>query len=167
MVGQCCFILGFLLAYSQVFNLSLGMVRSLRALLSHLQGKVWGALTHLWVWSQVLDSSHALGEFSTHSGQVLTGSEKTHDRSARRNAQFELLQEHMNSQGLECSKKKFSRQKLLYLASLGLVEIKDQGKVVGFRAQSLFVALFLPLSLLIVLLGSVLTQKFLLIFLGI
>merc|ERR1712137_876000 len=109
-------ILGYLLLYSQVFNLSLGMVRSIRGLLSQLQGKVQGSLTQ---------------EFSTHSAQdlnsaqILTGSKETHDRSARRNAQFELLQEFMNSQGLECSKKKFSRQRLLYLASLGLVEIKS------------------------------------------
>merc|ERR1712137_985901 len=144
MVGQCCFGLGFLLFYSQTFNLTLEMVRSIRGLLSHLQGKVQGSLA-----------------------QVLTGSVRTHDRAAHRSTRFELLQELMNSQGFDCSKKKFSRQKTLYLASLGLVEIKGGGKVVGFRALRLFVVLFLLLSLLIVLLGLVLTQRFLLILLGI
>merc|ERR1719446_1885112 len=159
--------MGFLLAYSSVLNLSLGMVRSLRGLLSHLQEKVWVLLIHLWVWSQVLDPSHSLGEFSTHSAQVLTGSDATHDRAARRSTQFELLQELCHSHGFDCSKKKFSRQRTRYLAQLGLVEIKEGTRVTGFRALSLFVALSLLLSLLIVLLGSVLTQKFLLIFLGI
>merc|ERR1712137_1479716 len=126
MVLQCCFILGYLLLYSQVFNLSLGMVRSIRGLFSQLQGKVQGSLT------QEL-STHSAQDLN--SAQILTGSEKTHDRSARRNAQFELLQEFMNSQGLECSKKKFTRQKLLYLASLGLVEIKSGSRVTGFKAQ--------------------------------
>merc|ERR1712137_721390 len=155
MVGQCCFGLGFLLFYSQTFNLTLEMVRSIRGLLSHLQGKVQGSL------AQELNlQSHSSQDLN--SAQVLT-----HDRAAHRSTRFELLQELMNSQGFDCSKKKFSRQKTLYLASLGLVEIKGGGKVVGFRALRLFVVLFLLLSLLIVLLGLVLTQRFLLILLGI
>merc|ERR1739848_154654 len=38
-----------------------------------------GLLTQLWVWSQALDSAHALGDFTTHA-QNQVGSQATRDR---------------------------------------------------------------------------------------
>merc|ERR1739848_10734 len=122
-----------------------------------------GLLTQLWVWSQALDSAHALGDFTTHA-QNQVGSQATRDRAARRLGQFELPEEYCASRGFgPLSKKAFTRRKFDYLAELGLVEIKEGSRAVGFRSQRLFVVLSLLLSLQNVLLGSVLIQKFLLI----
>merc|ERR1739848_558472 len=96
-----------------------------------------GLLTQLWVWSQALDSAHALGDFTTHA-QNQVGSQATRDRAARRLTQFELLEEYCASRGLgPLSKKAFTRRKFDYLAELLR---RDQGGLSG-RGLSLAKAL--------------------------